>query len=145
MQRILPNKGFTVTEIIIVLLLTAIIAAIGIPSLTEYIHRNGIRSCTDTAERISADIERIIVTDSFIDTDELNEAVFASLSRYSMTEPAISRINEKVSAAIKSHSGDSLIVSWEIDILNSRVLVNISCKEHETDIRRSVRADFFEL
>lgn len=145
MRRILRNKGFTAAEIIIVILLAAIIAAIGIPSLTEHIHRSELRSCTDTAERISADIERIIVTDVFIDTDELDEAVSASLSRYSLTEPTISRVNGIVSAAIKSHSGDSFVICWEVDILSSRVLLDISCKEHETDIKRSVRADFFEL
>ena len=112
---------------------------------TAYIHHSELRSCTDTAERILADIERIIVTDTFIDTDELDEAVSASLSRYSMTEPVISYWSGIVSASIKSHSGDSFVISWEVDILSSRVLLDISCKEHETDIKRSVRADFFEL
>lgn len=69
------RKGFTLVEVICVLTIIAIIAAIAVPNISGYIEKSKINNCRSIMTDFVNDLEYKIVSKRYYDINELNDAL----------------------------------------------------------------------
>ncbi|MBP1592414.1 MAG: prepilin-type N-terminal cleavage/methylation domain-containing protein [Oscillospiraceae bacterium] len=67
------KKGFTLVEVIIVLVIIAIVTAIAVPNISGYINRSKANNCLHTMNDFVNDLEYKIVSKRYYDINELND------------------------------------------------------------------------
>ncbi|WP_044973707.1 leucine-rich repeat protein [Ruminococcus sp. HUN007] len=67
------RKGFTLVEVIIVLVIIAIVAAIAVPNISGYLKRSKSNNCQHTMNDFVNDLEYKIVSKRYYDVTELND------------------------------------------------------------------------
>ncbi len=67
------KKGFTLIEVICVLVIIAIVAVIAVPNISRYIDNSKINNCKSTMSGFLNDLEYKIVSKRYYDIDELNK------------------------------------------------------------------------
>ncbi|MGN0581585.1 MAG: leucine-rich repeat protein [Oscillospiraceae bacterium] len=83
------RKGFTLVEVICVLTIIAIIAAIAVPNISGYIEKSKINNCRSTMTDFVNDLEYKIVSKRYYDISELNDELVEYVKNSSAVEPEI--------------------------------------------------------
>ena len=76
------KKGFTLVEVIIVLVIIAIVAAIAVPNISGYIKRSKANNCQHTMNDFVNDLEYKIVSKRYYDVSELNDELIKLVDSY---------------------------------------------------------------
>ncbi len=76
------KKGFTLVEVIIVLVIIAIVAAIAVPNISGYIKRSKTNNCQHTMNDFVNDLEYKIVSKRYYDVSELNDELIKLVDSY---------------------------------------------------------------
>ena len=126
------RKGFTLVEVICVLTIIAIIAAIAVPNISGYIEKSKINNCRSIMTDFVNDLEYKIVSKRYYDINELNDELVGYVKNSSAVEPEIesketdNSRTTSVKAKICPNDG-TYELSWTIS-------PNIDSKSGETDI-----------
>ena len=126
------RKGFTLVEVICVLTIIAIIAAIAVPNISGYIEKSKINNCRSIMTDFVNDLEYKIVSKRYYDINELNDELVGYVKNSSAVEPEIesketdNSRTTSVKAKICPNDG-TYELSWTIS-------PNIDSKSDETDI-----------
>ena len=149
------KKGFTLVELVIVLVIMGIVAAVGVPSIVNYISHTAERTCTrlmkDTVSSIrsaavskkhescaAVSIEVYKVLDS-LPPEQLSypnnvySASSAELEALEQGRPADNPLRITLSAAKSAVEGETYAISWEFKSVTDSgayMAVNISCNKH---------------
>lgn len=83
------RKGFTLVEVICVLTIIAIIAAIAVPNISGYIEKSKINNCRSIMTDFVNDLEYKIVSKRYYDINELNDELVEYVKNSSAVEPEI--------------------------------------------------------
>lgn len=83
------RKGFTLVEVICVLTIIAIIAAIAVPNISGYIEKSKINNCRSIMTDFVNDLEYKIVSKRYYDISELNDELVEYVKNSSAVEPEI--------------------------------------------------------
>ncbi len=121
------KKGFTLIEVICVLVIIAIVAVIAVPNISRYIDNSKINNCKSTMSGFVNDFEYIIVSKRYYDIDDLNGELvkYVESKADSVDEEHQSSDNDdgtfkSLSEKLKSASGvcpngGSYTIEWEIE------------------------------
>lgn len=87
------RKGFTLVEVICVLTIIAIIAAIAVPNISGYIEKSKINNCRSIMTDFVNDLEYKIVSKRYYDINELNDALENCIKEAGGERKSDSKIN----------------------------------------------------
>lgn len=126
------RKGFTLVEVICVLTIIAIIAAIAVPNISGYIEKSKINNCRSIMTDFVNDLEYKIVSKRYYDISELNDELVEYVKNSSAVEPKIEYTetdnSRKTSVEAKICPNDGTYkLSWNIS-------PNIDSESNVTDI-----------
>ena len=126
------RKGFTLVEVICVLTIIAIIAAIAVPNISGYIEKSKINNCRSIMTDFVNDLEYKIVSKRYYDISELNDELVEYVKNSSAVEPKIEYTEtdngRKTSVEAKICPNDGTYkLSWTIS-------PNIDSESNMTDI-----------
>lgn len=126
------RKGFTLVEVICVLTIIAIIAAIAVPNISGYIEKSKINNCRSIMTDFVNDLEYKIVSKRYYDINELNDELVEYVKNSSAVEPKIEYTEtdngRKTSVEAKICPNDGTYkLSWTIS-------PNIDSESNVTDI-----------
>lgn len=146
MRRILQIKlckGFTLAELLIVIVVIGIIAVVGVPSMISYLDYSAGMTCESYAETVLAEIERYLVTAQFCERKDADDMIARTLERNSSVEVTISENDESSrSTVIRSLSGEYYLVCWIFNSDDDIPEIIISCSEHEFEAKKSFKLSY---
>ena len=141
--RIKLCKGFTLTELLLVIVILGIAAVAAVPSFISYYERSADKSCRAYAEDIAAETEKHLVTACFSEREDADKMISELLYKRSVSDITVLDSDEKSrSTSIKTMSGELYIISWEYDEENNIFDFSVTCTEHSIEISRKFRLSF---
>lgn len=156
------KKGFTLVEVIIVLVITGIVAAIAVPSISNYISRTADRNCNTLMTNLVRDIRTTVTTRKYNSVAEISIDIYKSVNELpmlrlrcpqSLSEARESEISAlelgtltgkpltvKLSTLKATTDGEQYIIDWSFS--TSAVKLTIKCTSHE-NVSQSVSIPYF--
>lgn len=147
MKKALKSKGFTLAELVIVLVIIGIIFAIGAPSISGFAANSQARNCNALTRNMFSELKNLIIAgridSSDIDFTEelLNEKIKATVERYTMSSETV--ITESSGYRIETNKlcgKGTHTVSWSYSTaaeddssVSVTARIECSCSEHESE------------
>lgn len=142
------RKGFTLVEVIIVLVISGIVAVIAVPSVSNYISYTSAKECKALISDLTSDIRKIVTTNKYssdtykvdISTAVKNELAELSGGIFDNKSTKLSAIYEATSTvtfiaplieANSSVDGEIYTVTLDFSDTDVKVSVNCSMDEHK--------------
>ncbi len=144
-------KGFTLTEIICVLVIIGIVAVAAVPGINGFIQHSKASSCNAVIDDIATDVRYALVSERFKNTQEVNKKIIVVLNEYSHNEIVPFATDAQYSYKVSACPNDNQIdVTWTItntgtseeEILNT-VVFSIVC--NCVDDKNSENSSQFEV
>lgn len=136
--RIRRCRAFTLTEVVLVLLIIGIAAAAGAPTLIDHLERSGRTACADIAEDILSETERYLVSEQFMNYAEVSCRISEVPERYSANEVSVSELEGGYHSSIKTISGELYRIGWSLSDTDDSIELSVSCTEHGTELKRHI-------
>ncbi len=144
-SRVEYKRGFTLAEVLIVLVIAALIAAIGIPSLTAFVEHSGHRVCSDNAELLLSEIERRMVPEQLLSEADAQSKLSAVLERLSDSGVQIVSSGDAGYSAVIMYGGDEYGVCWSYSEDGSIPDLTVCCETHDMQCKRSVSVAYISI
>lgn len=140
------RKGFTLVEVIIVLVISGIVAVIAVPSVSNYISYTSAKECKALISDLTSDIRKIVTTNKYssdtykvdISTAVKNELAELSGGIFDNKSTKLSAINEETSTVtfiaplIEANSSvDGEIYTVTLGFSDTDVKVSVKCSVDE--------------
>lgn len=156
------KKGFTLVEVIIVLVIIGITAAIAVPGISSYISHTADRNCSTLMTNVVRDIRSSVMTRKYNSVAEISIDIYKSVNELpmlrlkcplSLSEASGSEISAleqgtltgkpltiKLSTLKATTTGEQYIIDWSFN--TSAVKLTIKCTSHE-NVSQSVSIPYY--
>lgn len=145
------KKGFTLIEVMIVLVIIGVAAVIAVPSISNYISRTSDRACEKMMDGVMSNIRRAAVTEKFSSNAAVSIEIYKAVNELPMLRLrcplSVSEADDDELAALNSGTltgkplevkissvkcnveGEKYIVDWSFGA--NTVTVSMKCSSHE--------------
>ena len=143
--RIKHKDGFTLAEVLIVLVIAALIAAIGVPPLVSFVEYSSMQTCCDNADAIASMVERHLITEQFFSPSEVQQELVSLLERLSDNGVTVSSLADEHFSAYIRYGGEVYSVLWSYDAKGSIPDFSVYCNEHDVRCTRSFDITYINM
>ncbi len=127
-------------ELLTVLAIIGIAAAVGIPSYLNYCDLAARKNCNGFSKKLLSDIERNLVTEWLYDKADADGIIVQIIDRNSAEAETVFDLSGTLRITdFRSAEGEIYSVKWEYSLSEDTVEITVQCSEHNIKDSREIR------